>query len=293
MYETGRRRALAAPPRMVPLLVSCRLLFGGVLNQAGWLFFGFGLIFFWAFAVNSDPIEWLDFRGEMRTVQGAITTIQDTSASEGGSSITAYHYAFEVDGVAFDGVSYDSSALASPGEGIPIQYPVGRPHRSRITGMRTAMFSPAVLFVTIFPVVGLVLALIGFVGGMRNVRLLAHGELGMGTLKSKRKTATQVNRQRVYELTFEFTDDRGRTREVTARTFDTAALEDNAEEPLLFDPFRRGSATMLDHLPGRPRIDEHGEIQSGNSVVALAAMLLPLVTLAGHGLFVYKAYLIG
>ena len=45
---------LSDPPRDVPMLVKLRLLCGGFNNQLGWLFFGFGMIFAWAFIGQAD-----------------------------------------------------------------------------------------------------------------------------------------------------------------------------------------------------------------------------------------------
>ena len=37
--------SFSLPPRDVPLTVRLQVLFGGFLNQFGWLFFGFGMVF--------------------------------------------------------------------------------------------------------------------------------------------------------------------------------------------------------------------------------------------------------
>ena len=40
---------LVPPPREVPTGLRLMVLFGGALTQFGWVFFGFGMIFVWAF----------------------------------------------------------------------------------------------------------------------------------------------------------------------------------------------------------------------------------------------------
>jgi hypothetical protein len=44
---------------------------------------------------------------------------------------------------------------------------------------------------------------------------------------------------------------------------------------------------MLDNLPGGPEIDEAGRFQPKSAARNLAVLILPLMTLTGHGLYVY------
>jgi hypothetical protein len=62
----GNLLNLAAPPRPVPLSVRVVILFGGFMNQFGWLFVGFGLIFVWVFTLRADVTSWFYFRGQTR-----------------------------------------------------------------------------------------------------------------------------------------------------------------------------------------------------------------------------------
>ena len=50
----SRHASLSAPPRHVPAPVRWRVRFGGVMNQFGWVFAGFGGVFVWAFAAEAD-----------------------------------------------------------------------------------------------------------------------------------------------------------------------------------------------------------------------------------------------
>ena len=290
-HSSFGRFTLGGPPRSVPLLVRFRLLFGGFANQFGWFFFGFGMIFVWVFGFNTDPTAWLDFHGDLEEIQGVIIRCEDTGASQGGSKhskgtpIYAHHYEFEAAGQRHEGVSYSVGRESSPGKKVTVEFPPGRPARSRIKGMRTAMFPIFVLFVVLFPVIGLCLMLSGFRKGRKAVRLLANGEQAFGVLKSKEATNTRINNRRVYKLTFEFTDQIGQTNEVTAKTHEPEHLQDDAEEPLLYDPVRPNWATLLDHLPGAPRIDEMGQIQTQSPIRSLLVLIVPTLSIIGHGLY--------
>ena len=139
----------AAAPRHVPLSLAVLNVFNGF-SQIGWFVFGFGMIFFWAFAGNAD-FSFITFRGNVAEVAGKVTSVESTGASENDTSIMANHYEYSVAGQRFTGTSYTKGGAASAGEEVKVQYSPGNPARSRIAGMRTGQFGPFVLFVTIFP----------------------------------------------------------------------------------------------------------------------------------------------
>ena len=125
-------------------------------------------------------------------------------------------------------------------------------------------------------------------------RLLARGELTTGVLINKQKTGWAVGRSTVggsgqypiYKLTFEFTV-AGQTCEATAKTHEIEKLEDDDEEPLLYDPVNPAYAAMLDHLPGAARIDDNGEVRANNATSAVMVLVIPAATIIGHGLFTF------
>src|SRR5437773_1352912 len=110
--DCSRLERLAAPPRPVPLLVRLRVLFGGAASQAGWFFFGFGMIFVWAFVCRADLTSWCRFRGALQTATGQVTASSDTGASEGGSKsrrgtpIYKNEFKFTVDDKEYRNASY-------------------------------------------------------------------------------------------------------------------------------------------------------------------------------------------
>ena len=289
---------LAGPPRDVPLLVRLRIIFGGFLNQFGWIFFGFGLVFVWAFTVNADLTGWFRFRGQLHTVKGNVLYSEKTKFSEGGSDdsegtpVYAIHYTFTApDGAEYKGLSYNTSRRLKEGQTVTIEYPRDNPKTSRIKGMRRKPVGLFGLLPLIFPVIGLLFITGGIKKGVKANRLLALGEQATGKLKSKEKTNTQVNNKNVYKLTFEFSTPEGITYEATAKTHETAKLQDQTEEPLLYDPMRPSYAVMLDDLPGNPRIMENGTIHAGPAAVTIKVLVIPLATIIGHGIYIYLKFI--
>lgn len=286
---------LVEPPRFVPPAVKCRLLFGGGQNQFGWIFFGFGMVFVWIFGVNTDPLGWYHFRGDLEEVAGVVQRCEETSFSQGGSEhsegtpIFAHHYEFQVRGTLYKGVSY---ALApdkrDTGAEVTVEFSRGNPDRSRIAGMRTAPFPAwAALVVGLFPLVGLCVIADGLRKGRKAIRLLTFGQQAQGSLKSKKATNHRVNKQAVHKMTFEFTDEMGRHHETVVKTHQTEQLEDDALEPLLYDPVRPSNATLLDHLPGSPQIEPNGEIRTSHPARSYLVLILPALTVLGHGLYAW------
>ncbi|MCD4824453.1 MAG: DUF3592 domain-containing protein [Phycisphaerae bacterium] len=282
---------LASPPRDVPLLVRGNVLFGGYLSLFGWVFFGFGMFFVWAFVGNVD-YSVVHFQGQLATAEGTVTHCEESSFSKDNSNtsentpIYANHYTFtDSDGRERSDVSYASGEQLEPGKSVTLEFPQGKPELSRIKGMRRSPMSLWNMIVLIFPLVGLVFIVIGLRKGRKAVHLLTYGVQGEGVLIDMQPTRTQINNQTVYKLTFEFVADDGQTYKAVAKTHQTDELEDEETERLLYDPADPSCAVMMDALPGSPTIDETGYIQGGSVLKALFAMAVPLAVIIGNGTY--------
>jgi Protein of unknown function (DUF3592) len=267
-------------PRRVPLSLQVVNFFNGF-SQMGWLFFGFGMIFFWAFTSNAD-LSFLTFRGPHETVDGRVTKVEETGASVNEVQVRANHYEYSVAGNFLTGTSYSTGPSVATGEMVTIEYDQDDPARSRIEGMRRAMFGPGVLFVALFPLIGLVLLIPATITGLKRNRVLRDGLIANGKLISKRMTNVRINRMPLYELCFEFTSRDGRRCEAKARATDTDRLEDERQEPLLYDPADPARAYLLDDAPARPEFEPNGDLR-GNPARAIRMMILPAVVIGAHG----------
>ncbi len=278
---------LAPPPRPVPLPLRLQVLFGGLSNILGWSLFGFGMIFFWAFVLNSDLASFYQFSGALETVTGVVVESRETNASENERRVYAHEYAFQHGGTEYQGVSYTTSQQLPEGAPVLIEFSAGSPEVARIQGMRRGMFGPAVIFVVIFPFIGLCFLVFGLKNGLRAAHLLAHGKLAFGTLASKTPTNTRVNNQTVYKLTFDFTADDGRRTQAVARSHQPHLLEDDARESIFYDPDHPAKAVLFDSLPGSPRITPSGNFDSDWTAGALLSLLPVLFTVLGHGTYFF------
>lgn len=278
---------LASPPRHVPWPVRGQVLFGGFANQFGWLFFGFGLIFIWFFGSMADLSSIYFSLGQVETIAGVVSEVEETSATESDIRVYASHYTFRVEQLEqeFPGVSYTTGPRFSSGDQVTVEYLAQNPEISRIQGARANLFSPwVVCLVGIFPSVGLGFLAVGVRQGIKGYRLLTNGRVGLGRLISKEPTNMRVNRKTVYKLTFEFKSDEGLTYQAVAKTHLTHLLLDEAQEQLLYDPANPTYAVMLDDLPGAPDIDELGRIQAANLGRSMLPLILPVLVLGIHGI---------
>jgi len=272
------------PPRRVPLSMRIVNLFNGW-AQVGWGVFGFGMIFFWIFAMSAD-FSFLTFRDPAGRATGRVTRVEATSASENKQRISVSHYEYSVAGEWLEGKSYSTGGTPAVGDEVTVEYDEDHPRRSRIEGMRRGMFGPLVLLVAIFPAIGLVFLIPGTLLGHKRNHLLRHGVLAMGKAIDRRPTNVRVNNQTVWEVLFEFHDRLGQRRECSARAIDTTRLEDEPLEALLYDPDDPSKACVIDEAPGRPKFDESGEMQ-GRKTPAIILLMLPSVVIALNALMLW------
>ena len=277
MLESSLR--FAPPPRRVPFSLSIVHVLNPI-AQIGWFVFGFGSIFFWAFVTNAD-FSFITMRGDLANASGVVTRVVDTSAREARRVIRANHYQYSVAGRTLEGVSYSNDSSLSPGDRVAVEYSVGTPERSRIAGQRRKMFNPGVAFVTIFPLIGLLLVFFATRWGSRRARMLRDGILTTGVLQSKKPTNVRVNNRPVFELAFEFTARDGRKCLAKARSSMPQRLEDEREEPLLYDPENPEKAIMIDEDMSRPQFDDSGGLRA-RPVAAALSMILPGLVIAAN-----------
>ncbi|HKR64378.1 MAG TPA: DUF3592 domain-containing protein, partial [Thermoanaerobaculia bacterium] len=188
-------------------------------------------------------------------------------------------------GRAFAGTSYVTGRELPDGEAVTVEYDPTHPERSRIEGMRRAEFSPFVAFVVIFPLIGYIVLTFCTFLGRRRTHLLQNGEFAMGVLTAKRATNMTVNKRPVMELTFEFKGRDGRVHEAKARSSTPAALEDEAQEPLLYDPEDPSTAYVLDEVPSRPQLGMNGEL-TGRPLAAALSLIIPTIVILANVLVV-------
>lgn len=278
---------LGEPPRDVPLAVRVYTVFGGCLAQVGWLGLAFGSMFGWFFAGNADVSSLVLFRTGVSRAQGVVTSVRDTHASENRVKVQEVSYRFAgPGGEARSGTSYVTGSPPAQGQVVTVGFVDAMPSVSRIEGMRRATFGPAAAIVLVFPLIGLGLVLFCLRAGLGTRGLLADGRLAAAKLKSKERTNVTVNERPVMKLTFEFLAADGQRYEASESATDTAELEDEPSEQLLYLPDQPRSATLVDGLPKPIQASEEGSFRLEKASAA-AVLVLPILTTLGNALAAY------
>jgi Protein of unknown function (DUF3592) len=277
-FREGFSLYLPPPPRRIPLALQISNLFDG-LTQLGFFLLLFSTPFVWGFAGNADfsPIT---FRGAIEKTEGVVTKVEKTGDSVNRQRIYANHYSFLADGRQFESVSYAPGTGPEVGRKVTIEFDGKNPNRSRIEGMRRAPFGMGVLFVLIFPFIGLLITVFSMRASMRANSVLSRGVMTYGRFKEKRATNVTVNKQRVYEHIFDFTAADGKKYEASASATRSDELTDDGREALLYDPAAPEKAVLIDNLS----IDSDGELK-GNAGQAIRRLILPVITVGANVLW--------
>ncbi len=272
-------RILGAPPRRPPASLKVRValswstlialtavgLFGGVFSSC---------------TLPGIVHETRIMAGGVRA-PGTLISVEETHTTINEKRVFVHHFRFEHEGQQYQGSSYSYDASGPQSGAVSVELVPSSPGVSRIVGQRTTLLP---LSGGLFVAGILLVALVGFAGAFRrslgHVRLLVHGVEGRALLVEQRR---QMNKGTVvgYELAYVFEDRRGRTQELHLSTRDPRVLTDEEEEPILYHPLAPERAALLDELPGRPRIDERGELIDSAPGALVPRLLLASLAVCG------------
>ncbi|MCC6466502.1 MAG: hypothetical protein IT463_14270 [Planctomycetes bacterium] len=296
LSQYSRRAGPERATRSIALPVVLDALFGGVPALIGWVFFGMGMLGVWAVVLSKDTSSWHFLGPDSARAVGTVTGVTETGWSEGGDDDTPgtpiyrINYQFEVNSRTFTGASFETGLTHSVGQPVNIEYSPDEPEISLIHGLRTDPVGPFVLFVLFFPVVGGIIAGVRFRRGLRTLAVLRAGKVACGRLLEKHPTNTSINNQTVYRLVCEFSDESGNTHRAEARTHETARLEDEHEEMLLYHPEHPEQARLLDELPCCPRLEGDGRLVATKPGRGWVAVVPPLIALGFQPLLVWAIW---
>ena len=270
--------------RYVPFPAKLGCLFGGGMNQVGWFIFGFGMIFFWAFASRADISGLYKFAGEVKQTEGVIVSNEKTNIKVQNIQIVGNRFKFSLNGESFEGISYAAGDMREVGSKASLEYPAGDPASARIVGMRAAPMSPYVALISLISLAGLTLIFFGVRSGLKALKLLKVGEVAQAKLVSKKSTNMEINNRRVYKLEFEFTAKNGRPYKAMAKTHQTELYQDEAYEIVVYDPSNPDFSYMRDALPGGASMAETGQvIMRGKPWLSL---IIPTIVIGCNYLYV-------
>ena len=222
----------------------------------------------------------------------------------------AVGFAYVVGDSYYEGVSFvQGYAKPQAGDEVEVQYTIAEPLVARIVGMRYFEYSWTVVWVLIFPLIAVAMVSVRLASGREQIELLRHGDITYGTLTEKRQQDDSGIALLVFEFTLPLPNDQqaavppsAQTKAVTKGSvktkvsasdaqhakyrplvyrvehiaMETADVEDELWEPILYLPSKPSVATLVDGLVVQPTPDGRWQAPS----TAICYLLGPLSVLA-------------
>lgn len=278
-----------SPPRRIDVFTKLTVLFGGMLQQMGWAFLAMGSLFSWIFLPASDVALWFQAKKEWIAIPGQVISSESTNSSVNDQMVYLHRHDFELNGQTYEGQSYSIGKSYHSGDQVIILYEDGKPENSHIEGERRSMFPALVLFVLIFPLIGLGFVISHLKKNAKAIRLLEHGTFTRGALHSKEGTNSTVKingrSHPIFKYRFEFTAG-GKTHFANCKTYQSWLVEDEEREIILYDPFGPEDHVVYDSIANMPRISPQGMLEPATLIKA-SALILPAISLLINWYFIH------
>lgn len=262
-FEFGNNLESEIRTNTIPLTMKIKIIFADVMSIIGIVFTILGLINFFAFVgalgMNSESVP-----ENSPTIEGTIISTNGTNTYVNDIRIYEFTYQFNAtDGNTYTGKSFYAGYKTFGNNQVTIRYKSDNPEVSCIVGMETAAFPRwIIVFVLIFPTVGILLLYFGYKKGIRNIKILEFGKVALGTYKSKMPTNAKINNSQVYKFFFDFTAQDGNIYTATGETHYTHLVEDEKQEPVIYNSVNPSEAVVVDTLPASVRKFFDDEIQT-------------------------------
>jgi hypothetical protein len=262
-------------PRSVPATLSAQLTIGSVPGLVALPLLLASLVVAWILVPMTDVAALWAWGGDLTHTSGHVVSVHRTGIHVNHRTTLAVE--FEHDGRRATSYATGVGALRA-GEVVDVEYPVGRPERARIAGMRAQPMSPWLLLTFTPPLLaGLVLLGIAIVLGRRGLRLLRDGAVTTGTLVAREPTSMRVNGRRVYRLVYDYRGSDGHPARAVGRTHRVA---ERTEAQIVYDPDGR-AAIPIGCLPGQPSIGPDDTVAAASVTGGVIALVLLAIVVAG------------
>lgn len=256
-FEKNLRQS---PPRRIDAYTQTTILLSGLIQQMGWFFLGFGMIFVILFLPFSDWRYSLT-RGPWEVVEGEVIAAEATNNSVNDRLVWEYGHRFSLEGIEYTGRSFGYQDDFTVGQKVPVQVNTREPWISKIQGTRTGAFPKFIIVVLIFPLAGVGMIIPGLRRQAKSIDLLRNGAFTRGKLREKEPTGATItinNRSYpVYKFVFDF-EYLGATYQSVCKTHVVEPLEDEDQETILFYPDDPSFNVVYDGISSSPKMDAMG-----------------------------------
>lgn len=271
---------LGERPRPLSLGLRARVLFGSPIQPFGWIFGTVGMIFVWALGLPHSVALWVVHPRDLVPVTATVVESHPTNMSINKVPVFKHTVAWTIEGQEHRGVAFTTGS--GPGQNVPLRAQASRTQQYvEVEGMRTTMVDTFILFVLLFPGIGLSIVITSVTRNARALTLLKNGRPAKGKFLRVEPTNMRVNKQPVMRYWFSYSV-QGRNYEVSGDSLDGRTLTDDVEEPVLYHRDNPGRAVLLGALAGDPRLNEDGGFTtSGGAGSVVLPILFVIVNVLG------------
>ena len=293
MDSSNQRYLTDPPPRQIDIFTQATIIFGGILNQIGWFFVGFGMLFFWLAFSFSGFESIFQSTSSWEEIEGTIDKISATNTTVNNQPVYEYNYYFRVKGQTYAGQSFTNGMQFNEQEKVSVLFNFNNPELSVIKGAKRTELSPWILlFLLIFPLVGVILVSIQTRSNLKNLNLLKIGDSTKAEMINKESTggSVTINNKRypIYKYTFEFfykDNIKEGNYKAICKTHLSELVEDEEREIVLFDRYDPKINSIYDAIPNAPEIDLDGAI-SKSDPVKVFGLIIPGLTIIGNTVYI-------
>jgi len=263
----------------------------GATGSFGAIFLIAGLVFAILFTGGLHPFDEFRLAFGKAAARGTVTHVGRTNASENDEPVFEYAFSFTTNREEqVTGRCYSTGRQWTVEDSVTVEYLPADPRIARILGARMSEFTPWVLFVLIFPIVGGVMFAGAAVGGIRQVWLLRNGLVADAEIQSERATGVEINNQPLMQYDYEFTTSEGRVFNGSAKALPSGQVGDEPAEPALYLPSNPKISTLVDAVPLAWPLDVDGLsgqwIAQGGKAKAILYLLAWAATAALGGYWI-------
>ena len=265
---------LKSAPRSLPWTTKSSLLLGGWVSFVGWILIGMA---FMRFLIYLPDIHF----GLDEYTEGKITHIERTDDTE---SAYRNHFSFSNEDKLYKGSTLSIDKQYTKGDEVGIEFKYSNPEKARIEGH--SLWNAMNLTPAAFAIIGLILIIIRIRKGASAIAMLKNGHLAWATLVDKSATKVSVEKHRVYKMTFEYRDQHDYRHRIITKTHVTEELEDDPEEPVLFNPNKPENAILLDQWELYASCSNKGEFKDELRFYGIFNTCLPLIGLTAYSILI-------
>jgi|GEM_PF-4926166 len=265
---------LNSAPRSLPWTTKSSLMLGGWVSFSAWIIIG---MMFMRFVVHWPEIRF----GLDNYADGSITLVENLEDDE---IVFSNHFSFYHEGKLHKGITKSIEEEYQKGDEVGIEFQYDNPSNAQIEGHD---LWPAEILVPVgFGILALIVIIVRIRKGLLVISMLQKGHLAWAKLLKKEGTGVFLDQHEVFKMTFEYRDLQNQRHRIIVKTHVNEELEDDPEEPVLFEPRNPQNAIMFDQWDLYASWTENGEFEDELRYYGMFNASIPVIALTAFGILI-------